>query len=567
MLTELRITDLGVIDRAALEPDRGLTVVSGETGAGKTLVVTGLGLVAGWRSEAGVIRQGRPKAQVEARFAELGSKTLALVGESAGELDDDGELLVVRQVAPGRSRSWIGGTGVPGQAAARLGAELVTIHGQSEQVRLGSPQRQREILDRAAGAEQASLLERYQGLYETRRRLRAELDQLTDQTQRRAQEADLLRFGLEEIARVDPQPGEDVALAAEALRLGEADDLKAAVFQAVLALAGDDDDPAAGSALSGLALARRALAQAAARDPLASPLADQVSQILALTGDLAGSASAYLADLEVDPIRGEQIAARLASLQALTRKYGPELDQVIAWAAQAGPRLAELDGSDERMTDLAAQLERLEAELEDLAEALSERRRATAGQLARRVEAELQALALPQARLEFTLQPADQLGPWGRDQVALMFSANPGSAPAPLAKVASGGELSRVRLGLEVVLAGVEDDTTLVFDEVDAGVGGAVGVEIGRRLAALARHSQVIVVTHLAQVAAFADRHYLVSKSAADGRTSAEVRQLDEEERLTELARMMGGLELTASSRAHAAELLAVARRAAVASA
>ncbi|MDR1386083.1 MAG: DNA repair protein RecN, partial [Propionibacteriaceae bacterium] len=545
MLTELRIADLGVIDQAVLEPGTGLTVVSGETGAGKTLVVTGLGLVAGRRTEAGVVRQGRAKAVVQARFAGLGAGLLERVGESVGELDDDGELLVVRQVAPGRSRSWIGGVGLPGAAAARVGAELVTIHGQSEQIRLASPQRQRQILDRAAGPEQADCLRLYQDLYEVRRRLSAELDQLTSQTQQRAREADLLRFGLDEIGRIDPQPGEDVALAAEARRLSEADDLKAAVFQAVLALAGDDAGPESGSVLVGLGQARRSLGQAAERDPAAQPLADQIHQILALTSDLAGSAAAYLADLEADPIRQEQIAARLASLQTLTRKYGPALDQVMAWAVQAEPRLAELEGGEERMAELTARLEEVEARLRDLAAALSERRQTTAGDLARRVEAELRALALPQAKLEFTVRPGDELGPAGWDQVALMFSANPGAAPAPLAKVASGGELSRLRLGLEVVLAGVEDETTLVFDEVDAGVGGAVGVEIGRRLARLSRHCQVIVVTHLAQVAAFADRHYVVSKATVDGQASAVVRRLSEEERLTELARMMGGLELT----------------------
>ncbi|MDR1808370.1 MAG: DNA repair protein RecN, partial [Propionibacteriaceae bacterium] len=526
MLRELRIADLGVIAAAALEPAPGLTVVTGETGAGKTLVVTGLGLLAGGRSDSGLVRTGARRALVEARFEPVTDAVAEQVEGLGGELDE-GELVVVRQVGgdaasggagsggAARSRATVAGVGVPVAVAARVGADLVTIHGQSEQTRLGSPARQRAVLDRAAGADMAPLAQRYGEAFEARRRLRAELAELRANARQRAHDADMLRFGLDEIGRVEPLPGEDAALVAEQRRLQDADELRQHALEAVVALAGDEDLDVA-SALSLVDRARRALALAARSDEAARALAEQAGELAALAADLAGGVSGYLADLEADPARLEHIAGRLAELQRLTRKYGDTADAVIAWAQDAAARLAALEGSDERVAEIERDVAGLDLELDGLADAISGLRRSTAARLQSLVETELRALALPHARLEFAVTDLDELGPSGRDAVTILFTANPGSAAQPLGKVASGGELSRVRLALEVVLAGADDPATLVFDEIDAGIGGAVGTEVGRRLARLARSQQVIVVTHLAQVAAFADRHYVVTK-AADG--------------------------------------------------
>ncbi|NNG19475.1 DNA repair protein RecN [Naumannella sp. ID2617S] len=560
MISELRITNLGVIDEATIELAPGLTVVTGETGAGKTMVVTGLGLLLGLRADPGAIRRGADRARVEGVFADLPAGVAERVTELGGELDDD-ELLVARQLSSGRSRGFVGGAGVPASAQQEVAERLVTIHGQSEQVRLAAPTRQRELLDRAAGPELAAVLAHYRADHRAREAAAAELGGLREHARERAREADLLRFGLDEVAKVDPQPGEDAALAAEAQRLQAVDDLRLAAHTAVVALAGDEDSIDAGSALTAAATARKALDAAAGQDPELEQLAGRAGEVMVLAGELAQDLSGYLAGLEADPARLEAIAARRSALQGLTRKYGDTVDDVLAWAGEAAVRLGGLTGDDDRIAELVTQIESLDKRLARRADELTRLRTAAADRLAAAVIDELAALAMPHARLEFALTALDRLGPHGADQVVLQFTANPGSGPRPLAKVASGGELSRIRLGLEVVLADAEQRTTFVFDEVDAGVGGRVAVEIGRRLARLAEHHQVLVVTHLAQVAAFADRHLVVQK-ASDGQvTTSGVRLVDGPDREAELARMMAGIETSESSLAHARELLAEAGR------
>jgi DNA repair protein RecN (Recombination protein N) len=415
------------------------------------------------------------------------------------------------------------------------------------------------MLDRAAGDELTGFLARYRQLYDERRRLEQEFDHLTAQAQERAREIDLLRFGLAEINRVEPLVGEDEALRAEAEHLRTADDRRQAVFQAVVALAGDDAGQQP-SAFSLLTSARQVLAGLAPVDSAAQALTDQAQTVLALTSDLVSQASSYLADLEADPVRLEQIAARLATLQSLTRKYGADATAVVAWAEQAAQRLVELEGTDQRLDALSVALDHSLTELTGLADQLSDLRQAAAERIQAAVEAELRALAMPQARLSFVVTDSGELGPYGRDEVVIEFTANPGLTPAPLSKVASGGELSRVRLALEVVLADRAQAATLVFDEVDAGIGGAVGTEVGRRLARLAQWQQVIVVTHLAQVAAFAERHYVVTKTATADVTTTTLTELAEADRPVELARLMGGLADSASARQAARELLDQAR-------
>ncbi|MGI3786821.1 MAG: DNA repair protein RecN, partial [Janthinobacterium lividum] len=361
-----------------------------------------------------------------------------------------------------------------------------------------------------------------------------------------------------QIELVEPQPGEDVALAAESTRLQNADDLRLSVGGALTGLSGDPDDPAGGGgAMSGLADARRSLDHASA-DPALEALSARVAEASYLVADIASDLARYVDDLVADPARLEWVSARRAQLSGLTRSYGPTVDDALAWSARAIERLTELESGDDRISRLTVAVAEQQADLQKRAARLRDLRSGAADGFAAAVSTELHALAMPHARLTFTLTPTD-LGPYGADAVDLLFAANPGSEPRSLGKVASGGELSRVRLALEVVLAADRPGGTLVFDEVDAGVGGRVAVEIGRRLAELARHSQVVVVTHLAQVAAFADRHYVVVK-ADDGQvTTSGVVLLREEQRTEELARMMAGLDTTDSALAHAGELVELA--------
>jgi DNA repair protein RecN (Recombination protein N) len=555
MLAELRIADLGVISEATIELHPGLTVVTGETGAGKTMVVTGLGLLLGGRADPKAVRRGAERARVEGRFTVSDLELLAPAVAAGAELED-GELLVARHItAAGRSRAYLGGAQVPAPVCAAVTEPLITIHGQSEQTRLGTADRQRELLDRFAGEAVTPVLARYRAGYAERRSAAAELEQLRSAAQARAREVDLLRFGLGEIEQVGPEPGEDVALAGEARRLQSADDLRLTAATALTQVAGGDDE--AGGALSAVTAARKAIATGTGDETLTG-IAGRLAELGYGLADVAADLAGYLSDLEAEPGRLEQIAERRAALAGLTRKYGASVDEVLAWGAAAAVRLAELEAGDDRVEVLAVRVAELDDMLAELAGRLTRSRQEAADGFARAVVAELVPLAMPHARLVFTVSPAD-LGPFGADQVELLFSANPGSEPRSLAKVASGGELSRIRLALEVVLAADRTSQTLVFDEVDAGVGGRVATEIGRRLAQLARHNQVVVVTHLAQVAAFADRHYMVVK-ADDGQvTTSGVSLVTDEGRAAELARMMAGLEATESALAHAGELVELA--------
>lgn len=558
MITELRIADLGVIESATLELAPGFTAVTGETGAGKTMIVTSLGLLLGGRADSGAIRRGADRARVEGLFTAVPDALRRRVADAGGEVEHDG-LLVARQVSPSRSRCFLGGAGVPVSVAAEVTADLLTIHGQSEQVRLAAPERQRDILDRYAGSALAAELAAYRRDWTERSRVQAELSELREHARERAREIDLLRFGIDEIEQAAPQPGEDHALADEATRLQAVDDLRLAAHAALVALTGDEDTIDSVSALSAAAAAHRSLAAAAHNDPILVPLAERAAEVQVLAADLAQELAGYLSDLEADPHRLEWIAERRATLQHLTRKYGESVDDVLAWAEASAQRLGRLASSDDRIAELTGRMEALDVALAGRAATITGLRQSAAAALAAAVQTELAALAMPHARLEFVLVSLGELGAHGAEQIVLQFSANPGSPPRPLAKVASGGELSRIRLALEVVLAEGSATGTFVFDEIDSGVGGAVAIEIGRRLAKLSDYAQVIVVTHLAQVAAFADRHLVVQKSSDGQVTTSGVHPLDEAERATELARMMAGLSDSDTALAHARELLDLA--------
>ncbi|MEN3264483.1 DNA repair protein RecN [Pseudonocardia sp.] len=578
MLAEMRIQGLGVIDDATLELDPGLTVLTGETGAGKTMVVTGLSLLGGGRAETSRVAEGARRAVVEGRFS-ADPAALAVADEVGADADEDGTLIAVRTVgADGRSRAHLGGRSVPVGVLSRLAEVTLAVHGQNDQLRLLRPAEQRALLDRFAGEAVGVPLERYRTVRAEWQRVAAELVERRDGARRLAQEADLLRHGLTEITAVDPQPGEDVELVELAHRLSAADDLREVASGAQFALVGAEDggDPDAPGALALIGDARHRLA--AAGDPHLTALDARLEEVLALLGDVGVELTGYLDRLDADPERLAVVLSRQAELKALTRKYAADIDGVIAWADAARERLAGLDTSDEALSALAARRDALGLELAEHAAAVTAARAEAAARLAADTTGELGGLAMPDARLLVAVVPREagpgaadalRVGPTrlvagtdGVDEVELRLVAHTGAAPLPLHKGASGGELSRVMLALEVALAGADPVPTMVFDEVDAGVGGRAAVEIGRRLARLAARHQVIVVTHLPQVAAYADRHLVVDKTAGNDAapTRSRVRTLAEGDRIVELARMLAGLDDTDTGRAHAEELLGAAR-------
>jgi len=582
MLEEVRITGLGVIDEAVLELSPGFNVVTGETGAGKTMVVSGLGLLFGGRADPARVRPGADRASVEGRLSvEADGRVARQVNEAGGDLDDEGGALILsRSVsAEGRSRAYAGGRSVPVSLLTYLADDLVAVHGQADQQQLLKPGRQREALDRFAGADLAALLARYQRAYQRHRDVRAELDELISRAREREREAEELRRGLAEIERVQPVDGEDIELLAEEQRLSHADALHAAATTAHEALLGD---PSSGNydatdAVTLLGVARQALEAAAHHDTALAALGTRVSEAAYLVSDVAADLASYAQSVEADPARLATVQERRAELGRLIRQFGGTagvpgggsggaggeaasgVTAVLAWAKRAGARLAELEGDDDRIAGLAEEETALAAEVGQLAGQLSAARKEAADRFAADVTAELTALAMPHARLTVALTPLREPGPHGADEIEIRLSAHPGAPALPLHKGASGGELSRVMLAIEVVFAGADPVPTFVFDEVDAGVGGKAAVEVGRRLARLARLAQVIVVTHLPQVAAFADTHLVLEKADDGSVTRSGITRLDQAGRVRELSRMLAGLEDSEFGRAHAEELLAAA--------
>ncbi|MFF1343441.1 DNA repair protein RecN [Streptomyces sp. NPDC058290] len=569
----MRIRSLGVIDDAVVELSPGFTAVTGETGAGKTMVVTSLGLLLGGRADPALVRIGAKAAVVEGRIVMRPGAPAAVRAEEAGAELEDGTLLISRTVsAEGRSRAHVGGRSVPVGLLAELADDLVAVHGQTDQQGLLRPARQRQALDRYAGDAVAVPLEKYGAAYRRLRAVAVELDEITTRARERAQEADLLRFGLEEIAAVEPLAGEDVELAAEAERLGHAESLASAAQIAHAALAGHVEDPEGVDANALVAGAHRALDAVRSHDPALGALAERIGELGILLADVAGELAGYADDLDADPLRLAAVEERRAALTQLTRKYGDSIDSVLEWAERGSARLLELDGDDERITELTAERDGLRAELSLLAQALTDARVEAATRFASAVTEELASLAMPHARVMIDIRQVEDpegvevdgrpvaYGPSGTDEVELLLAPHPGAQPRPIAKGASGGELSRVMLAVEVVFAGSDPVPTYLFDEVDAGVGGKAAVEVGRRLAKLARSAQVVVVTHLPQVAAFADRQLLVEKTNDGSVTRSGVKVLEGEDRVRELSRMLAGHEDSVSARAHAEELLAAAR-------
>ena len=559
MIEELHIRDLGVIADATLPLGPGFTAITGETGAGKTMVVSALGLLMGERSDAAAVRSGASQARVGGIVRTSDTAVAEIVDDLGGDLED-GELVLSRTVnAEGRSRASVGGTSAPVGSLSRLAERLFAVHGQSEQLRLRSASAQRDTLDRFGGDSLTETLREYRSAHRERQALSARVSELTAARDERAAEAVRLRAELEEIAAVDPQAGEEQELVQRIDLLSNVEALRAATSTAHEALATDSDDPMSRDASTLVDEAVREVERVAGHDHRLEAVLETLRSASFQLADAARELAAYAADLDQEgPGELAQANDRLAALNGLFRAYGADSAAVVAYAADAASRLTELDGDDERIDELSARLAQLDEQERSLAARLTELRTDAAGRLAELVTVELRQLALPDAEFVVRVAPLDALGSAGGDEVQLLLAPHPGAQPRPIAKSASGGELSRVMLALEVVVAGVDPVPTFVFDEVDAGVGGAAAIEIGRRLARLARSSQVIVVTHLAQVAAFAGNHLQVVKDSSGGFTESSCRRLDGEARLAEMARLLSGLSDSESALEHAAELLAL---------
>jgi len=557
VIDEMRIRGLGVIDDAVLPLGPGFTAVTGETGAGKTMVVTGLGLLLGARADSSAVRAGASQASVAGVWLVPPHGPIAdIVTDAGGELEpagDASELYVSRTLsAEGRSRASVGGRAAPASVLSALADELVVVHGQSDQLRLRSASAQRDALDRFGGERIATALSEYTERFQAWRALDAEIAELTENRDRRAAEAAQLREQLAEIEQLEPEAGEDVSLNERAERLANAEELRLSASQARTALSSEDDEPDVAGLI---AEARRALERSA--DPQLTEIAETLADLGYRAADLAGQLSTYLADLdESGPHELAAVEERRAAIGGLIRQHG-SLEQALEVWRTGSLRLAELDDDGDRIERLAAQASEARSALDDAAEALTAARTEAAARLSDAVTEELHALAMPDARFEARVSPGAESA-HGRDDVAILLAPHPGAEPRSVSRGASGGELSRVMLAIEVVIAGTDPVPTFVFDEVDAGIGGAAAIEVGRRLAQLARTSQVIAVTHLAQVAAFATNHLSVVKSNDGSVTASSVTRLSGEQREAEMARLLSGLADSDAALSHARELLSL---------
>ncbi len=561
MIEEIVIRDLGVIGSARLPLGPGFTALTGETGAGKTMVVTALGLLLGERSDSGIVRAGSGQAVVEGHWqVDARGPVAERVRDAGGDLDEDGagraELILTREVsAEGRSRATVGGRSAPVGVLGELGEHLVVVHGQSEQLRLKSATAQREALDRFAGPALATVLGDYRDVFTRWQTAQSELDVLVAERDRRTREAEELRLAMDEIERVALQHGEDEELADRAERLTNLEDLRRAAAEAQERISSQQLDGTA-DALGLVEGARHAIERVAGHDAALEPVVEALASASFALSDVSAQLSHYLGGLDADGGRElEAIQERRAALAGLVRRYGPTLDDVIHYLETGSSRLVELDGDADRIVELEAEVAADAARVDELAQQLTALRRGAADRLGAAVTAELASLAMPEARLVIEVEERE-LSTTGRDQVAILLQPHTGAEPRPVARGASGGELSRVMLAIEVVLAGTDPVPTFVFDEVDAGVGGASATEIGRRLAKLAETSQVIVVTHLAQVAAFSTNHLVVEKGSDGSVTASSVRLVHADERALEMARLLSGSPDSEHAIAHARELL-----------
>jgi len=554
VLRELHISGLGVIRDLDLELTEGLTVLTGETGTGKTMLTVGLALAGGARGGAHLVGPGATAARVQARFEVPDGWVSNPVGSDDVSVDwvEDGEVILARSVAAdGKSSARIGGQLTTASALSNVSARLIEIHGQHGSLRLLDPSTQTAFLDRYAGAPHLAAVAAYAESYQRATAARRALRRLEDDARDRERELDLLRYQVEEIRSVAPELGETDALRSEEHRLAHGERLLE------LAAAAEEILAAEGGVAEGSASVVRGLGSIVELDAAAAGLAARAEALAAEAAELGRDLRAYREGLALDPARLASIRERIGELKGLQRKYGPGDAEVLAFLDEAAARILSLAGADERLEELRAEVEALGPAVTTLAEQVTAGRMGARTALADALGEEIQDLGMPGAAIQVALGSLPEPGPSGAERVELRFRGGPGQPWLTFAKAASGGELSRVMLACRSVLADLDDVPTLVFDEVDAGIGGQAGLAVGRRLARLALTRQVVVVTHLPQIACFADRHVRVRKD--EGVAQLEV--LEDRERIPELSRMLAGLEASEHGASHAEELLAEAAR------
>jgi DNA repair protein RecN (Recombination protein N) len=556
MIEQLRIKNLGVIRDATLDFSPGLTVLTGETGAGKTMVFRSLHLLFGGKADSSLISTGAEQASIEADVA-MPTELIARLDELGGQVEDGNIAIISRQVnSTGRSRSFAGGASVPAAAVSEMGDALVAVHGQSDQLRLTKTEQQRLLLDRYAGDSVAKPMAKYSELWEAQRTLERRIESLTSDAGTRAAQLERITRILEQVDSLKPLPGEDNELVDEAKRLAHTEALYEVTARASDLLTGGQGDDL--PVIAALVTARKGLDHERALDATLGEFADRMKELEILAADLSADISAYSSGIDASPQRLAFVESRRAALKTLTREFG-DVDDLLAWVEENRPRVAELEGGDEVLEQLRADLVQVKSDLTKAAGEITKARTKAAAAFSAQVTGELESLAMPGATVQFKLSPANP-GPSGADLIELGLISRPDSPWIPMSKGASGGELSRIMLAVEVVLAAADPTETFVFDEVDAGVGGAAAVEVGKRLARLARNAQVIVVTHLPQVAAFADRHLVIARSDGQEVHSSSVSEVQQGERVAELSRMLAGLADSQAGTQLAEELLALAQ-------
>jgi DNA repair protein RecN (Recombination protein N) len=520
------------------------------------MVFRSLHLLFGGKADSALISTGAEQASVEADVA-MPTELITRLDELGGEVEDGNIAIISRQVnSTGRSRSFAGGVSVPAGVVGELGEALVAVHGQSDQLRLTKTEQQRQLLDRYAGETVAKPMAKYTQIWEAQRALERRIESLTADAGTRAAQLERITRILEQVDSLKPLPGEDNELDDEAKRLSHTEALYEVTARASDLLTGGQSDEM--PVVAALVTARKGLDHERNLDSTLGEFADRMKELEILAADLSADISAYSSNIDASPQRLAFVESRRAALKTLTREFG-DVDDLLAWVTENRPRVAELEGGDEVLGQLREELAQVKADLVKSASDITKARTKAAAAFSAQVTGELESLAMPGATVQFRLSPANP-GPSGADLIELGLISRPDSPWIPMSKGASGGELSRIMLAVEVVLATADPTETFVFDEVDAGVGGAAAVEVGKRLARLARNAQVIVVTHLPQVAAFADRHLVIARSDGQEVHSSSVSEVQQGERVAELSRMLAGLADSQAGTQLAEELLALAQ-------
>jgi DNA repair protein RecN (Recombination protein N) len=561
-LEEISIRSLGVIESSNIQFKPGLTVLTGETGAGKTMVLTALGLVLGSKSDSDLVRAGQERAVVTGRFSvplQIQDEILA----SGGEVEDDCVVITRTLSSQGKSRVLVGSAVSSAATVSSFAQSLVEIHAQSSSSKLMKPAVSRELLDRYGGID----LTQYQEIFTQYQEISLRIQELKNQLLQRDKEIDLLTEFAQEFSKLSPVSGELVKIENEIAKLGSVEQLNQVVSSTLNLL--EDEDL---SALNLLQQMRKSLDSVAGKDRDLDQITERFTESLLNLQDIGSDLTSYLSSLEADPSRFAQLQDRKSALSSLLKRYGKGSDkdlafeELIADGLGAKQKLADLSGGSDRITELEKQKLDIFSKMKISAVKLANDRKINAEKLSKLVTSEIRNLSMPNSQFVISQSTLDSEKPgsytaYGLDEIAILFTAHTGATPLPLSKVASGGELSRVMLALEVVIAEAEPIGTYIFDEVDAGVGGKAAVEIGRRLAKLSKSAQVIVITHLPQVAVWADNHLVVKKSESGSVTQSDVKEMSADERKVEIARMLSGQEDSQTAQEHASELLTIVRQ------